>query len=162
MTGQNSLYGLFRGEIRGCTIDGNKANQTAASYGIRLYGHGLEMTDVSVRNAYSDGIYTEWGLDSTFATPFLDLEGYFTGIRSAFNNGNGWTFRGPHDSDFVRNGAIPERRLGNAGSDFQHLQRQRPFFQYQYLPEYTRAAYIAIARSMAARSWRPRLQVGEC
>ena len=101
LTGKNSLYGLFRGEIKGCTIDGNKANQTAASYGIRLYGHGLEMTDVSVRNAYSDGIYTEWGLDSTYATPFLDLEGYFTGIRSAFNNGNGWTFRGPHDSDFV-------------------------------------------------------------
>ena len=101
LTGKNSLYGLFRGEIRGCTIDGNRANQTGASYGIRLYGHGLEMTDVSVRNAYSDGIYTEWGLDSTFATPFLDLEGYFTGIRSAFNNGNGWTFRGPHDSDFV-------------------------------------------------------------
>jgi hypothetical protein len=101
LTGKNSTYGLFRGEIRGCTVDGNKANQTGASYGIRLYGHGLEMTDVSVRNAYSDGIYTEWGLDSTFATPFLDLEGYFTGIRSAFNNGNGWTFRGPHDSDFV-------------------------------------------------------------
>lgn len=101
LTGKNSLYGLFRGEIRGCTVDGNKANQTAASYGVRLYGHGLEMTDVSVRNAFSDGIYTEWGLDSTFATPYLDLEGYFTGIRSAFNNGNGWTFRGPHDSDFV-------------------------------------------------------------
>jgi len=101
LTGQNSLYGLFRGEIRGCTIDGNKTNQTGTSYGVRLYGHGLVMTDVSVRNAYSDGIYTEWGLDSTFATPFLDLEGYFTGIRSAFNNGNGWTFRGPHDSDFV-------------------------------------------------------------
>jgi len=101
LTGKNSKYGLFRGEIRGCTIDGNKANQTAASYGIRLYGHGLELSDVAVRNAYSDGIYTEWGVDSTFATPFDDLEGYFTGIRSAFNNGNGWTFRGPHDSDFV-------------------------------------------------------------
>jgi hypothetical protein len=101
LTGTNSTFGLFRGEIRGCTIDGNKTHQTGTSYGIRLYGHGLEMTDVSVRNAYSDGIYTEWGLDSTFATPFLDLEGYFTGIRSAFNNGNGWTFRGPHDSDFV-------------------------------------------------------------
>jgi hypothetical protein len=101
LTGTNSLYGLFRGEIRGCTVDGNKTNQSGTSYGIRLYGHGLEMTDVSVRNAYTDGIYTEWGLDSTFATPFLDLEGYFTGIRSAFNNGNGWTFRGPHDSDFV-------------------------------------------------------------
>src|ERR1035438_6848342 len=47
------------------------------------------------------GIYTEWGVDSSFATPFDDLEGYFTGIRSAFNNGNGWTFRGPHDSDFA-------------------------------------------------------------
>jgi len=101
LTGKNSKYGLFRAEIRGCTIDGNKANQTAASYGIRLYGHGLQMTDVAVRNAYSDGIYTEWGLDSSFATPNDDLEGYFTGIRSAFNQGNGWTFRGPHDSDFV-------------------------------------------------------------
>jgi len=101
LTGTNSLYGLFRGEIHGCTVDGNKTNQSGTSYGIRLYGHGLQMTDVSVRNAFTDGIYTEWGLDSTFATPFLDLEGYFTGIRSAFNNGNGWTFRGPHDSDFV-------------------------------------------------------------
>lgn len=101
LTGQNSKFGLFRAAIRGCTIDGNKANQTSASYGIRLYGHGLEITDVAVRNAYSDGIYTEWGLDSTFATPDDDLEGYFTGIRSAFNQGNGWTFRGPHDSDFV-------------------------------------------------------------
>jgi hypothetical protein len=102
LTGQNSKYGLFRGDVRGCTIDGNKSNQTGTSYGIRLYGHGLELTDVSVRNAFSDGIYTEWGVDSTFATPFDDLEGYFTGIRSAFNNGNGWTFRGPHDSDFVQ------------------------------------------------------------
>lgn len=101
LTGKNSKYGLFRGDIHGCTIDGNKSKQTAASYGVRLYGHGLEMTDVSVRNAYSDGIYTEWGVDSSFATPSDDLEGYFANIRSAFNNGNGWTFRGPHDSDFV-------------------------------------------------------------
>ncbi|MGA2134997.1 MAG: glycosyl hydrolase family 28-related protein [Bryobacteraceae bacterium] len=101
LTGKNSQFGLFRGEIHSCTIDGNKTNQTAASYGVRLYGHGLVMTDVSVRNAYSDGIYTEWGVDSTFATPNNDLEGFFTGIRSAFNQGNGWTFRGPHDSDFV-------------------------------------------------------------
>jgi len=101
LTGKNSKFGLFRAQIEGCTIDGNKANQTAASYGIRLYGHGLEMTDVAVRNAYSDGIYTEWGLDSSFATPNDDLEGYFTAIRSSFNQGNGWTFRGPHDSDFV-------------------------------------------------------------
>jgi len=101
LTGQNSQYGLFRGEIRSCTIDGNKTNQTGTSYGIRLYGHGLVLSDVTVRNAYSDGIYTEWGVDSTFATPFNDLEGFFTGIRAAFNQGNGWTFRGPHDSDFV-------------------------------------------------------------
>lgn len=102
LTGANSKYGLFRGEIRGCTIDGNKVNQTGASYGIRLYGHGLQITDVTVRNAYSDGIYTEWGVDSTFATPLDDLEGYFTSVRSAFNGGNGWTFRGPHDSDFAQ------------------------------------------------------------
>jgi len=100
LIGKNSKYGLFRGEIEGCTVDGNKSNQTAASYGIRLYGHGLVLRDVTVRNAYSDGIYTEWGLDSTFATPNDDLEGFFSSIRSEFNNGNGWTFRGPHDSDF--------------------------------------------------------------
>ena len=51
LMGSNSKYGLFRGEIRGCTIDGNKSNQTAASYGIRLYGHGLVLSDVMVRNA---------------------------------------------------------------------------------------------------------------
>jgi hypothetical protein len=101
LTGTNSQYGLYRGQISGCTIDGNKTNQTGTSYGIRLYGHGLQMTDVMVRNAYSDGIYTEWGVDSTFATPQNDLEGYFVDIRSLFNQGNGWTFRGPHDSDFV-------------------------------------------------------------
>src|SRR5581483_2393784 len=101
LTGKNSKYGLFRASIHGCTIDANKAGQTATSYGIRMYGHGIEFADVTVRNAYSDGIYTEWGVDSSFATPFDDLEGYFYGIRSHFNNGNGWTFRGPHDSDFA-------------------------------------------------------------
>jgi hypothetical protein len=100
LTGQNSMYGLFRGEIHACTIDGNKTKQTGTSYGIRLYGHGLELRDVTARNAFSDGIYTEWGLDSTFATPLDDLEGYFLSIRAEFNGGNGWTFRGPHDSDF--------------------------------------------------------------
>lgn len=100
LTTKNSSFGLFRAEVSGCTIDGDKGDQTAASYGIRLYGHGLVLNDVTVRNAYSDGIYTEWGMDSSFSNANADLEGYFTNIRSMFNGGNGWTFRGPHDSDF--------------------------------------------------------------
>lgn len=101
LTGQNSAYGLFGASIQGCTLDGNKANQTAASYGVRLYGHALKFRDVFVVNAYTDGIYTEWGKDSTFAAPSMDLEGQFSDIKSAFNGGNGWTFRGPHDSQIV-------------------------------------------------------------
>ena len=101
LTGANSPYGLFRSEISGCTFDANKSGQAAVSYGIRLYGHGLYLHDVTVQNAYSDGIYTEWGIDSTYASPNTDLEGYFTEIRSMFNGSNGWTFRGPHDSTFT-------------------------------------------------------------
>jgi hypothetical protein len=101
LTGTNSAYGLFHSRISGCTLDGNKLAQTQASYGIRLYGHGLSFNDLIVQNANSSGIYTEWCVDSTFAGPQDDLEGFFDNIKSSFNGGDGWTFRGPHDSDLV-------------------------------------------------------------
>jgi hypothetical protein len=101
LTGTNSPYGLFHGRIAGCTLDGNKTGQTKASYAIRLYGHGLNFNDLILQNAKSSGIYTEWCADSTFAGPQDDLEGLFNNIKSIFNDGDGWTFRGPHDSDFV-------------------------------------------------------------
>lgn len=98
LTLSNSSFGLFRASVKGCTIDGNRTAQDATSYGIRLYGHSLRLDDIQVINSFNDGIYTEWGLDSTFASPLDDLEATFTNIKSMFNNGNGWTFRGPHDS----------------------------------------------------------------
>lgn len=101
LTETNSAYGLFHSRISGCTLDGNKSGQSKASFGIRLYGHGLTFSDVIVQNAGASGIYTEWGVDSALADPQDDLEGFFSNIKSAFNGGDGWTFRGPHDSDFV-------------------------------------------------------------
>ncbi len=101
LTGANSPYGLFHSRIAGCTLDGNKSGQTKPSYGVRLYGHGLTLNDLIVQNSRASGIYTEWCADSTFAGPQDDLEGFFNDIKSIFNDGDGWTFRGPHDSDFV-------------------------------------------------------------
>ncbi len=98
LTLANSSFGLFRVSLRGCTIDGNKTAQDSTSYGVRLYGHSLRLDDIQVINSFTDGIYTEWGQDSTFAAPSDDLEATFTNIKSMFNNGSGWKFRGPHDS----------------------------------------------------------------
>jgi hypothetical protein len=100
LTGSNSAFGLFNSAILGCTIDGNRANQSAVSYGIRIYGHQNQIQDVVIQNSYTDGLYSEWGMDSTFAAPQNGLEANLDNIRTIFSGSNGITWRGPHDSVF--------------------------------------------------------------
>lgn len=116
LTGTMSSYGMFRPVIRGCTIDGNKANNTAG-YAIRLYASGPVIDHVQVQNAFQDGIYTEWGNDlpaggscPPTCNDNIDMSGWFNHVRSVSNGGNGWTHYGPHDSQFVAINVV-----GNAG-----------------------------------------------
>lgn len=77
-------------------IDGNKANQTAGD-GIRIYGKGLILGPLLVRDCYGNGIYTEGG-DIAGQTDWYDLpEGIGGHVQIRNCGGHGWHFRGPHD-----------------------------------------------------------------
>ncbi|MDE3138203.1 MAG: hypothetical protein KGL59_16585, partial [Acidobacteriota bacterium] len=94
LTGGTNFYGTFRVVISGVTIDGNKTNQTGASYGIRLYGRAARIRNVVVQNCYSDGIWMEWGGTENDTGSSTDVEGQIFGVESIYNGGNGMTVKG--------------------------------------------------------------------
>jgi hypothetical protein len=87
-------------QILDLTVDGNKANNTSG-YGIRLWGCYWYWENVFVQNCANDGIYTEFStIVGVTPTNFRNqlLETMFRNIKTSHNNGNGWTYNGPHDS----------------------------------------------------------------
>jgi len=108
----DSARGAYLIEIRELTIDGNKANNTAG-WGIRVWGSRHRWRNVQVQNCKSGGIWTEFTThDGTTSTDDV-LEAYFTDIKTLLNDGDGWRYRGPHDSNIVNFLA-----MGNAGWGF--------------------------------------------
>lgn len=99
LTGGTNAYGVFATIIRDLDIDGNKANN-ASGYGIRLYGRNIHIQNVHVHHCSQDGIYTEHNGVDDFSTYAGTLEGEFTNIKCSHNDGNGFTYKGPHDSLF--------------------------------------------------------------
>lgn len=85
--------GAYDVEIRDLTVDGN----TEANFGIAIWGKALRFHNVRVQYCADDGIWTEF---TTHDNGQADNEpgGWFTNIHTTNNGGNGWTFRGPHDS----------------------------------------------------------------
>jgi len=69
-----NFYGTFSVYITNLTVDGNKANQSGASYGVRLYGRRYKFANLVVQNAYSDGIYVEWGGTESDTSAGTDIE----------------------------------------------------------------------------------------
>jgi hypothetical protein len=84
--------------IRDLTIDGNKANQSGTSYCLRVYGYEFDLTNVSLRNGLTDGLYTEWGNYGGDSTPDHSMEAHYRFLKIHGCGGNGWHNRGPHDS----------------------------------------------------------------
>jgi hypothetical protein len=94
LTGGTNFYGTFRVVISGVTVDGNKANQTAASYGIRIYGRAARIRNVVVQNCHSDGIWMEWGGTESDTAASTDVEGQLFEVESIYNGGSGMTVKG--------------------------------------------------------------------
>lgn len=80
-------------------IDGNKANNASGGHGLAIFGYQFALDAISIRNANGDGLFTEWG---KLGTPGADgsMESDFTRLLIDQCNGNGWHYRGPHDSMF--------------------------------------------------------------
>lgn len=100
-------------QLNDLTIDGDQASQTSG-WGVRLWGRSYTWRNVVVQNCRSGGIWTEFTTHPGSSPEDL-LESFFDDIKVTNNGGNGWTYRGPHDS--VINGLIAAR---NSGYGFQN------------------------------------------
>lgn len=96
LTGTSNTFGVWRVTVKGCVIDGNKANQTSAGYGVRLFGRAFRIQDVTVQNCFSGGTWTE-GNQAAFTNSTSDLEATMSNVHVIYNGGNGHTHKGPND-----------------------------------------------------------------
>ncbi len=97
--GTGLVGGNYNWSISNLSIDGNKANQTAASYGIRVYGYGYLLQNLRIYNCYSDGIYSDWNGGSN--SPGQDsMEAVWSDIKVHGCGGAGIRMAGPHDSQW--------------------------------------------------------------
>lgn len=95
----DGVYMVFLTDL---IIDGNRENNEAG-YGIEVWGRNLFFKNIFVRNCTSGGIYTEF---STHGTPEASESSFYSDmLESVFDTikvydcfGNGWTYKGPHDS----------------------------------------------------------------
>jgi hypothetical protein len=103
LTGTNATTGVGGFAIKDMTVDGNNANNTSGD-GIQVYGYGFDIQNVSIRNTAADGLYTEWSTNSNCPTnsPPDCMEAFFSNMLIHDYKGNGWVFKGPHDSQMNR------------------------------------------------------------
>jgi hypothetical protein len=101
LTGSNTQAGPFKWGLRDITIDGNKANR-ASGDAIDIYGYDFTFYNVDVRNAPGINIYSEFAVSSSCPGPGGDcMEAKLINVKTFNGGGNGVTWNGPHDSQFV-------------------------------------------------------------
>lgn len=81
------------------SIDGNKANNaTGSGAGCRFYGKGLVLGGtVLIHDCDGPGWYSEAGSDPGNTTYADTIQGNTGMLITCYNNGDGFTWRGPHD-----------------------------------------------------------------
>jgi hypothetical protein len=101
LTGTGDAGGITGFSVRDLTLDGNKDQNPAGGYGLRLYGYQYELSEVIIFNCRQDGLYSEWSAASGLPFPSHQMEARVTAVRSHNNDGDGFNFKGPHDSMFL-------------------------------------------------------------
>lgn len=107
------------------TIDGNKANQSGSSYGLRFYGFTYIMENLEVRNCLNEGILSDWSGFNNY-DPGDSMIAFWNNVKVHNCGGRGVAFGGPHDSKFVNcefycNGSHNLHIAPNGGSVFTNL-----------------------------------------
>lgn len=100
-TKSRSNAGSTMFSIRDLTLDGNRAKDNPVGFGLRLYGYGYELADLTVFNCGADGVVSDWGTAADLPAPSHQMEARITGLRTHDNGGHGINFTGPHDSMFL-------------------------------------------------------------
>jgi hypothetical protein len=101
LAGTRSADGITLFGVRDLALDGNKAQNAKAGYGLRLYGYGYELIEVIAFNCRNDGIYSEWGPAANLPAASHQMEARLSAVRSHDNSSDGISFNGPHDSMFI-------------------------------------------------------------
>jgi hypothetical protein len=96
-----SAGGISEFSIRDLALDGNRGQNNPIGYGLRIYGYGYEISEVTAYDCGADGIVSEWGTAGDLPSPSHQMEARLTGLRSHDNGGDGIHFAGPHDSMFL-------------------------------------------------------------
>lgn len=94
LTLSGSPGGPSRWAVRRLAIEGNRANNTGGC-GIRAFGFAYNISELTIRNCATAGMYTEWSFVDAGAD---GMESMFSSIRIHSSGGWGWKHRGPHDS----------------------------------------------------------------
>lgn len=105
LTGTNSAGGPFNWSIRGLTLDGNRAKNSAGA-GLRVYGWGYLLNDLRIRQFADAGIWSEWSTEDPVwskngtDTPGDSMEAQVANLKVHDCGKGGVILRGPHDSQF--------------------------------------------------------------
>lgn len=95
------VSGVWNCGVADLAIDGNRANQTGASWGVRIFGYNFNLNNLNVRSCYTDGLWTEWGPLSSDAPATTDgSESTVNNVKSHHNGRHGWMHLGPSDCRF--------------------------------------------------------------
>jgi hypothetical protein len=113
-----SGIGPYRFSIRNGILDGNKANNTGTAPLIQIYGYDYELRNLKIQNSQADGIYSEWQYSPE--SPTGGMEATFDNVVTAYNNGWGTTFYGPHDSKFLNVTGYHNNQNGGQNGCFQN------------------------------------------
>ncbi len=104
--------GIAGFSVRDLTLDGNRARDNPVGHGLRLYGYGYELADLTVFNCGADGVVSGWGTAGDLPAPSHQMESRVTGLRAHDNGGHGVNFAGPHDSMFLNCLAFQNAQTG--------------------------------------------------
>jgi pectate lyase-like protein len=102
LTGTNACDGPFMWGLSDLAIDGNKANR-ASGDNLDLYGYQFNLTNLDIKNAPGQGIYSEWSTQGSVPLPCGtsgDMVAHLNNVRVYSNGSTGINWNGPHDSQF--------------------------------------------------------------
>jgi len=91
LTGSNNAFGLSRVFVKGCTLDGNKANNSSGN-GVSLYGRMFTLEDITEHDAAQVGIVVEGHDAASFSIWEDDDVSFITRCKWLQNGGDGVNF----------------------------------------------------------------------
>lgn len=97
LTGTNTQGGMYQWSVCDMTLDGNKANNLTAGYGLQVYGADFRLNRLVIEDCRTNGIYSEF---CDAGSPTGSASAYVNQVKVKSSGVEGVNWLGPHDSNF--------------------------------------------------------------